>query len=66
VREAVSLLLPHISSVEDAGALRSRGKGSVGAAQAQRTADGSPPGARTGRGRAARAHPAESRRRTAR
>jgi hypothetical protein len=66
VREAVLLLLHHISSVEDAGALRSRGKGSVGAALAQRTPDGPPPRARTGRGRAARAHPAESRRRTER
>ncbi|HEX3478694.1 MAG TPA: AAA family ATPase [Kofleriaceae bacterium] len=66
VREAVSLLLPRISGVEDAGALRSTGKGSVGAAQAQRTPDGPPPGARTGRGRAARVHPAESRRRTGR
>lgn len=66
VREAVSLLLRHNSSVEDAGALPSRGKGSMGDAQAQRTSDGPPPGARTGRGRAARAHPADSRRRTER
>jgi hypothetical protein len=63
VREAVSLLLPHIS---DAGALRSRSKGDAGDAKVQQTPDAPPPRTRTRRSRAARARPAESRRRTER